>query len=151
MYIKPNYSSDDSSLWGDLPDAPPQGEPMEGDMGPRGGLINPRPGPGQYRAGFSNAGGSPRKTRTENLMLGSDPNFECLMRVNEIMTESNFVSMFIFVALNQICDVFLHLISFPITDLYNMIDRILCSPFSCPAPVIVMPRHSHCCAPPQEG
>ena len=29
-YIDHNYSSDDSSLWGDLPDAPPQGEQMEG-------------------------------------------------------------------------------------------------------------------------
>ena len=25
-----------------------------------GGLINPRPGRGQYRAGFSNTGGSPK-------------------------------------------------------------------------------------------
>ena len=27
------------------------------------------------------------------------------------------------------------------TDIYYMIDRILCSPFSCPVTVIVMPRH----------
>ena len=29
-------------------------------MGHMGGLINPRPGRGQYRAGFSNTGGSPK-------------------------------------------------------------------------------------------
>ena len=29
-------------------------------MGHVGGLINPRPGRGQYRAGFSNTGGSPK-------------------------------------------------------------------------------------------
>ena len=29
-------------------------------MGHTGGLINPRPGRGQYRAGFSNTGGSPK-------------------------------------------------------------------------------------------
>ena len=28
-----------------------------------------------------------------------------------------------------------------VTDLYYAIDRILCSPFSCPVTVIVMPRH----------
>ena len=33
---------------------------MVGDMGRMGGLINPRPGRGQYRAGFSNTGGSPK-------------------------------------------------------------------------------------------
>ena len=29
-------------------------------MGHMGGLTNPRPGRGQYRAGFSNTGGSPK-------------------------------------------------------------------------------------------
>ena len=29
-------------------------------MGHMGGLINPRPGRGQYRAGFPNTGGSPK-------------------------------------------------------------------------------------------
>ena len=29
-------------------------------MGHMGGLINPRPGRGQYRASFSNTGGSPK-------------------------------------------------------------------------------------------
>ena len=29
-------------------------------MGHTGGLINPRPGRGEYRAGFSNTGGSPK-------------------------------------------------------------------------------------------
>ena len=29
-------------------------------MGHMGGLINPHPGRGQYRAGFSNTGGSPK-------------------------------------------------------------------------------------------
>ena len=29
-------------------------------MGHKGGLINPRPGRGQYRASFSNTGGSPK-------------------------------------------------------------------------------------------
>ena len=29
-------------------------------MGHMGGLINPRPGCGQYRAGFLNTGGSPK-------------------------------------------------------------------------------------------
>ena len=29
-------------------------------MGHMGGPINPRPGRGQYRAGFSNTGGSPK-------------------------------------------------------------------------------------------
>ena len=33
---------------------------MVGDMGHMGGLINPRPWRGQYRAGFSNNGGSPK-------------------------------------------------------------------------------------------
>ena len=33
---------------------------MVGDMGHKGGLINPRPRRGQYRAGFSNTGGSPK-------------------------------------------------------------------------------------------
>ena len=33
---------------------------MMGDMGHMDGLINPRPGRGQYRAGFSNTGGSPK-------------------------------------------------------------------------------------------
>ena len=33
---------------------------MVGDKGHMGGLINPRPGRGQYRAGFSNTGGSPK-------------------------------------------------------------------------------------------
>ena len=32
---------------------------MVGDMGHKGGLINPRPGRGKCRAGFSNTGGSP--------------------------------------------------------------------------------------------
>ena len=59
-YIDHNYSSDDSSLWGDLPDAPPYGEHMEGDMGHTGGLINPLPLAWQYRAGFSNTGESPK-------------------------------------------------------------------------------------------
>ena len=33
-------------------------------MGHMGGLINPRPGRGQYRAGFSNTGGSPKPRKT---------------------------------------------------------------------------------------
>ena len=33
---------------------------MVGDMGHKGGLINPRPWRGQYQAGFSNTGGSPK-------------------------------------------------------------------------------------------
>ena len=33
---------------------------MKGDVGHMGGLINPRPERGQYLAGFSNTGGSPK-------------------------------------------------------------------------------------------
>ena len=36
---------------------------MEGDMGHLGGLINPRPGRGQYRAGFSIPVGLPSLER----------------------------------------------------------------------------------------
>ena len=37
-----------------------RGVQMEGDMGHMGGLITPRPRRGQYRASFSNTGGSPK-------------------------------------------------------------------------------------------
>ena len=54
---------------------------MVGDMGHMGGLINPRPGRGQYRAGFSNTGGSPKpqkrapckKTWVEDVEGGLNP------------------------------------------------------------------------------
>ena len=35
------------------------GKKKKGDIGHKGGLINPRSGRGKYRAGFSNTGGSP--------------------------------------------------------------------------------------------
>ena len=45
-------------------------------MGHMGGLINPRPWRGQYRAGFSNTGGSPKPQKREPGQKKLDNNFK---------------------------------------------------------------------------
>ena len=68
--IDHNYSSEDSSLWGDLPDDPPQGEQMVGDMGHMGGLINPAPGEDNTEQVFQIPVGLPSLERGRRVKKG---------------------------------------------------------------------------------
>ena len=50
-------------------------------MGHMGGLINPRPRRGQYRAGFSNTGGSPKPQKRVPCQFYSKPRFWVLQLI----------------------------------------------------------------------
>ena len=66
---------------------------MVGDMGHMGDLINPRPWRGQYRAGFSNTGGSPKPRKRAPCQKREFNIIEYLLCLSEDMPINNLSSV----------------------------------------------------------